>query len=944
MNGPGTVNNRTQVQVPLDQNETVYIDTPQPNVYNIALASLQTVGSIDVEKFLGGAPNQELKVRASGLVTLKHNFGGMGRILLNTGADKLLDENKIYTFTYVDDAWLEAADGGGGSGPVTMEILTINDSNSGASSPASYDGSSPITISANTVGAVALADFVTLGDAEWVRLDGAYANPAWITSLAYSKLTGAPSLSGYVVGPASATDNALVRFDGTTGKLVQDSGLFLSDASVFSAATISSASTIPITINATNALLTLIGRGVTIKPGAITPFKVRDTADTEDTLTVADTVKIKSATTPQLRIEDSFFYALFGLTGSGNFEYNVVSPNPLHSFVDPVKISGVNSGGPSVYILEVTGEGNTASTIIGIGSLPFTAQSGTVTNLISAQFDIANTGIGDVTNAYGLVIEDITIGTSINRAISTGLGDILFGSLAGVGSRMVVASATGLLSTSAIPTGDVVGPASAVNNNLAAFDLTTGKLIKDSLIPSANVIVSSGSYANPAWITSLAYAKLTGAPSLTGYVVGPASATDNAIAVYDLTTGKLIKNSSLLISGTTIPALTGVGTLASGAIPASLITAGTFGTGAYTVSGTFRVNSNTDGPSPIYLRRFSASGRAEIGFENEAGTLQWRFGMTGVGSSQFNIFDSVNSVNAFAVVAGATPAITITGSLTVTSTLTQNGTAANLAQSSTTADLTVGSGSGSGASSITVKGVAGTNRSVALATGGSWRWAIVAGTGAESGANAGSAFSLGAYSDAGSFIDAPISIVRAAAGAITFVRPLVGTSSLNITGAATFQSSVTLSGATAPGNMELSAGTLSVWTNTINPSVAIRMRNVNGTIDQRSWDLRPQTTGALEIRSSTDAGTTVFTALSLAHATGALTLFNLAGVGTRMVTADASGVLSTTAIPSGTFNTAYAPGSISVATGNFAIHIKELQLTSTQRLSVAGTARFRLSN
>ena len=34
-------------------------------------------------------------------------------------------------------------------------------------------------------------------------------------------------------------------------------------------------------------------------------------------------------------------------------------------------------------------------------------------------------------------------------------------------------------------TGDVVGPASAVNNNLVAFDGTTGKLIKDSGVSSS---------------------------------------------------------------------------------------------------------------------------------------------------------------------------------------------------------------------------------------------------------------------------------------------------------------------------------------------------------------------------------------------------------------------------------------------------------------------------
>jgi len=39
----------------------------------------------------------------------------------------------------------------------------------------------------------------------------------------------APTNSTYVVGPASATDNALARFDATTGKLLQDSQITLGD-------------------------------------------------------------------------------------------------------------------------------------------------------------------------------------------------------------------------------------------------------------------------------------------------------------------------------------------------------------------------------------------------------------------------------------------------------------------------------------------------------------------------------------------------------------------------------------------------------------------------------------------------------------------------------------------------------------------------------------------
>lgn len=41
----------------------------------------------------------------------------------------------------------------------------------------------------------------------------------------------APSGSGDVVGPASATDNAVARFDGTTGKLIQNSAVTIADTS-----------------------------------------------------------------------------------------------------------------------------------------------------------------------------------------------------------------------------------------------------------------------------------------------------------------------------------------------------------------------------------------------------------------------------------------------------------------------------------------------------------------------------------------------------------------------------------------------------------------------------------------------------------------------------------------------------------------------------------------
>jgi len=42
--------------------------------------------------------------------------------------------------------------------------------------------------------------------------------------------------TGDVVGPASSTDNAIARFDSTTGKIIQNSGVTISDANIISAA------------------------------------------------------------------------------------------------------------------------------------------------------------------------------------------------------------------------------------------------------------------------------------------------------------------------------------------------------------------------------------------------------------------------------------------------------------------------------------------------------------------------------------------------------------------------------------------------------------------------------------------------------------------------------------------------------------------------------------
>lgn len=100
--------------------------------------------------------------------------------------------------------------------------------------------------------------------------------------------------------------------------------------------------------------------------------------------------------------------------------------------------------------------------------------------------------------------------------------------------------------------------------------------------------------------------------------------------------------------------------------------------------------------------------------------------------------------------------------------------------SSVTTSLTIGSGLSSAAVFLSLDGAAAQRRYIRFRSASVDRWVLQCSDDAESGANAGSPFLIGAYSDAGGFIDSAISIVRAAGGLAT----LGGTRSLNINGGA----------------------------------------------------------------------------------------------------------------------------------------------------------------
>ena len=96
--------------------------------------------------------------------------------------------------------------------------------------------------------------------------------------------------------------------------------------------------------------------------------------------------------------------------------------------------------------------------------------------------------------------------------------------------------------------GDVVGPAGAVDSDVAVFNGATGKIIKTTGKPIGNLVTGPASaVANDVVVfdgTSGKLVKTTGRQVSTlgtGDVVGPATSVDAAMAVFNGTTGKIIK-------------------------------------------------------------------------------------------------------------------------------------------------------------------------------------------------------------------------------------------------------------------------------------------------------------------------------------------------------------------------------------------------------------------
>jgi hypothetical protein len=81
------------------------VGAANPSVLNVERWKAANTGAINVTDFIDGQEGQEIKILGDGFTTVNHNVN----IKTNTGANKLLAANKVYTFTRFGTLWVENA-------------------------------------------------------------------------------------------------------------------------------------------------------------------------------------------------------------------------------------------------------------------------------------------------------------------------------------------------------------------------------------------------------------------------------------------------------------------------------------------------------------------------------------------------------------------------------------------------------------------------------------------------------------------------------------------------------------------------------------------------------------------------------------------------------------------------------------------------------------------
>lgn len=264
--------------------------------------------------------------------------------------------------------------------------------------------------------------------------------------------------TGDVTSSSTSLDNQIVRFDGTSGKIIQNSGITIADGA---SGTLSGTNSGDVTIGTANGL-SLAGQALSLAAAS---------NSTTGALTSTDWQTFNGK-----QDSDAQLTSLAALSYAGNAG----------------KVVAVNVGENNFELIDVAGTGTVTSVAI----------SGTDGIQVDSGSPITSAG------TIQLGVDAATMKTTLNLA-GTNTGDQnVFATFAVAGQSNVVADSTSdtltlvagsnitittnastdsiTINSTASGSGDVVGPASATDNALVRFDSTTGKLIQNGTITQSD--------------------------------------------------------------------------------------------------------------------------------------------------------------------------------------------------------------------------------------------------------------------------------------------------------------------------------------------------------------------------------------------------------------------------------------------------------------------------
>jgi hypothetical protein len=288
-------------------------------------------------------------------------------------------------------------------------------------------------------------------------------------------------------------------------------------------------------------------------------------------------------------------------------KHNKVSTIPDDADTSLVRPSDWNDDHVLTGTVPIANGGTGASTATGAINALLPSQTGNSGKVLST--DGTNTSWsaasgGTVTSVTGTAPVSVATGTTTPVISMAAANTSTNGYLTSTDWNTFNSKGSGSVTSVAATAGTGISVTGSPITSSGTLNITNTAPDQTVVLTAGTGISTTGTYPN--------FTITNTSPSLGGDVVGPASATDNAVARFDSTTGKLIQNSVVTIGDT--GAATGFTTL----------------------------SASTSVTTPIV----QASNSGGLALKNSAGTTQISMGAGGGDNASINVSTNINGVNA----------------------------------------------------------------------------------------------------------------------------------------------------------------------------------------------------------------------------------------------------------------------------------------------------------